>query len=100
MPTLDWHRDASSQQLCLQLLNLLFVLAQESIFGVLVDARLVLDVLGPVCIAQRAGGGREQGRGGGGGGGEGGRVKYKCTIQLSMHSMSTLHTCIYLRVSS
>ena len=93
MPTLDWHRDASSQQLCLQLLNLLFVLAQESIFGVLVDARLVLDVLGPVCIAQCAGGGRKKGREQGRKE-EGGRVKYMCTIQLSMHSMSTLHTYI------
>ena len=41
-------------QLCLQPGNLTLELPQHGVLGVLIDARLVGDVLGPVGIAQRA----------------------------------------------
>jgi len=43
-----------SQQLCLEARNLPLELPQHCILGILIDARLVGDVLGSVGVAQRA----------------------------------------------
>ena len=50
----DLGRPSSRLQLLLQLLNLLRVLSEQRVLGVLVDLRLVLDLLGAVGVAQRA----------------------------------------------
>lgn len=54
----DLTAEACSSELTgnesLQLFDLLLVLAQECILGVLVDAWTILDALGAVCVAQRA----------------------------------------------